>query len=100
LYDGTDWRYTNITQTEVLNAWNYITAIYNNGDLETHLYLNGQECTYSRQDVGLPSFQDYEDLNLGAYTAGQLSQGLIDDVRIYNRALSAVEIQEMYNGGK
>ena len=26
--------------------------------------------------------------------------GLIDDVRIYNRALSASEIQAMYNGGK
>jgi hypothetical protein len=26
--------------------------------------------------------------------------GLIDDVRIYNRALSAAQIAAMYNGGK
>jgi Concanavalin A-like lectin/glucanases superfamily len=27
-------------------------------------------------------------------------RGLIDDVRIYSRALSAAEIQAMYDGGK
>jgi uncharacterized protein (TIGR03437 family) len=105
LYDGTDWRYTNITEKEALNAWNYVTAIYNNADLKTHLYLNGQECTDQLQDVGLPSFQNYGDLDLGGwggsgYPSLGLSQGLIDDVRIYSRALSASEIQAMYNGGK
>jgi hypothetical protein len=31
---------------------------------------------------------------------GRYFQGLIDDVRIYNRVLSAAQIQAMYAGGK
>ncbi len=37
---------------------------------------------------------------MGRYSGGSYFPGLIDNVRIYNRALSASEIQAMYNGGK
>jgi hypothetical protein len=32
--------------------------------------------------------------------AGSYFSGLIDDVRVYNRALSAAEIAALYAGGK
>jgi hypothetical protein len=37
---------------------------------------------------------------MGVYNGTWFFNGLIDNVRIYNRALSAVEIQAMYNAGK
>ena len=38
--------------------------------------------------------------SVGSYGPGGFYDGLIDDVRIYNRALSPAEIQAMYSGGK
>lgn len=38
-------------------------------------------------------------VNLGGGTAGRYWGGFIDDVRIYNRALSGPEISNLYNGG-
>jgi hypothetical protein len=32
--------------------------------------------------------------------AAEFTNGLVDDVRIYDRALSGVQIAAMYNGGK
>jgi hypothetical protein len=39
-------------------------------------------------------------MNIGRYTTVNYFPGLIDDVRIYNRALSAAQIAAMYAGGK
>ncbi len=41
-------------------------------------------------------YQSYVDL-VGSSCCGGAGAGLIDDVRIYNRALSASEIQALYN---
>ena len=38
--------------------------------------------------------------SIGSLTGAYQFNGLIDDVRIYNRALSAREVWALYNGGK
>ncbi|SNB47458.1 DUF2341 domain-containing protein [Geobacter sp. DSM 9736] len=76
-----------------LNAWNHI-AVTVNGTAVT-LYMNGQAVsgvlTYQ------PSFQS-KNLSIGStdYTPGRLFNGYIDEVRIYNRALTAAEIASRY----
>jgi hypothetical protein len=38
---------------------------------------------------------------MGNYNVGaSYFRGLIDDVRVYNRALTAAQVAAMYNGGK
>ena len=80
------------------NTWYYATIVWNGTQL--YLYINGQSSapitpTVAPFNVSVP-------LAIGNFIAGggNFFNGLIDDVRIYNRALSASEIQAMYNGGK
>jgi Concanavalin A-like lectin/glucanases superfamily len=40
-----------------------------------------------------------ENINIGQL-AGWMMSGSIDDVRVYNRVLSAAEIAALYNSGK
>ena len=87
------------------NAWTHIVATIDSSDL-VRLYINGTQLTSAFSftpwgldnaapvsigawvtESGTPSFNSYE--------TGQLAQP-----RIYNRALSAEEIQRNYNAGK
>ena len=36
----------------------------------------------------------------GSYTGNSLFNGSLDDIRVYSRVLSAVEIQALYNSQK
>ena len=37
---------------------------------------------------------------IGAPNFGQFWDGVIDDIRIYNRALSPTEVKQLYNMGR
>jgi prepilin-type N-terminal cleavage/methylation domain-containing protein len=86
----------------VLNSSEYINNTWNNiilvlTPVDSKVYFNGK---YLRSFVS-------ENRNIGAnlrigsrYTDGEGFPGLIDEVRIYNRALSGAEIQAIYNATK
>ncbi len=65
----------------------------------SQMYINGNP-TASAASYG-PPCPRYQ-VRIGGELGGNYTtfNGLIDDVRIYNRALSAAEIQAMYNGKK
>ncbi len=84
------------------STWHHFTAVY--GDAADRFYYDGSlvetqlgswgespgiENLYfgAARNTCVPEFTDYFD-------------GLIDDVRIYNRALSAAEIQAIYNASR
>ena len=80
-----------------LNTWSQASVTFSNSSKAVAYYINGipnGTTTLNQTFVVGNKF-------IGE-TSGYLSYfpGLIDDVRIYNRALSASEIQAMYNGGK
>jgi uncharacterized protein (TIGR03437 family) len=98
-YGGTDYRvFSNVSGG--MGVWAFWSIVYNNGT--PRLYLNGTDVTVS--GGGPATAPSNTDLNIGTYSDGggvaALNNGLVDDVRIYNRALSAAEIQAMYSGGK
>jgi hypothetical protein len=70
----------------VTGTWNGTTAsLYINGSLSTSTAFSG--LTYGTSNLGI-----------GADPGGGNSfSGLIDEVRIYNRALSAAEVAALYN---
>ena len=68
--------------------WHHCVLTYGNG--QRTLYINGQIDNSSALNGTLNFFRDY-DTNLGeGYT------GTIDEVKIYNKALSAPEIEAIY----
>jgi prepilin-type N-terminal cleavage/methylation domain-containing protein len=80
--------------TIVLNQW-YLTAVTWDG-ANVKLYINGVlNNTVAATGTGLAS----SSLLIGAESAARQFVGSIDDVRIYNRALSSTEIAALYSAG-
>ena len=82
------------------NTWYHLTGVYNAASSELHVYLNGQ------LDDGTPvgtvtSTQQNSPANVNIGRRPGFSSfnhnGRIDDVRIYNRALTQTEIQADMN---
>ncbi|MHC4752616.1 MAG: LamG domain-containing protein, partial [Planctomycetota bacterium] len=78
------------------DQWHHIGLVYDIDVLRRHLYVDGTEVAKDDTNVvGIPSdgglyFGIGKDLD-----ATSCFSGLIDDVRIYNMALSAKEIEEL-----
>jgi hypothetical protein len=85
--------------TIVLQAWVIGEGIVRKYNVELQIYVDGvlkNTPAESQGDVsdGLP-----ETIGAGFQQATEYINGLLDDVRIYNRALSADEIKRLYNMG-
>ncbi len=74
------------------NIWDYYVIIYNSGTNAT-LYVNG---IYYSQIITSLNLSSYPIGSIGNWSGGNYWSGLIDDVRIYSRALTASEIQTLY----
>ncbi len=85
----------------VTNRWFHVVGVYNNATGKASLYING---VFKAESAVLSGgYSTYSALppKIGrlAYTAAYYMNGTIDDVRIYNRALSAEEVSYHYNHG-
>lgn len=80
-------------------GWHMVAGTYN-GEVQT-LYLDGVQVGSKLFWAGSIYSDNY---NFGIGRLGSLGSlyfsGAIDDVRVYNRALSANEIKQLYNQGK
>ena len=77
------------------NQWLHITYIVSNS---LKIYINGVE--KDAQSVGGATGEAINSMVLGDFEdpiSGRCWQGKIDDVRIYNRALSDTDVQTLYN---
>jgi len=98
-----------VTETNAglsINTWYHVVATYDGSGFKNGmiLYVDGSIPAQTKTNDGSPlGIISQRNWRIGTDTNtipdGYFS-GLIDDVRIYNRALSASEIQAMYNGGK
>lgn len=79
----------------VLNEWVHTMISYDKTQGKIKLYKNGILLTVGDNNNEV-SINDYN-LNIGAYQDGQYGfDGKIDEVRIYNRALSPDEVKKLY----
>jgi hypothetical protein len=77
-----------------LNAWTHLAATYDGAALR--LYVNGTQVTSRTLTGSIAS--STQPLRIGGNQVwGEYFAGLIDEVRVYNRALSAAEIQTDMN---
>ena len=90
----------NTTGTTVLSAnrWYHVVGVYN-PSVEGKVYLDGIVEATNTTSVPSSQLTPAVNFNIGRRTTGSYFPGLIDDVRIYNRALSADEIKRLYRIG-
>jgi len=92
--------YEQITSTKTLttNIWHHILVTFDN-NTTAKIYIDGNfvnqktDFTIQRGDTNTKLYIGYASNN-GIYFSGQL-----DDVRIYNYALTSEQIKNVYNGG-
>jgi hypothetical protein len=90
------WSPTNViaSQPQLLsNTWNHIAATVNGSYLT--LYLNG--VGYAPAAYSSPASHNVICIGQRFNARGLSYKGYIDDIKIYNRALSAAEIASIYN---
>ncbi|MFA7142256.1 MAG: LamG domain-containing protein, partial [Candidatus Paceibacterota bacterium] len=82
----------------IINTWEFATLIYEEG-VGSKLYLNGVLKNSNDSFQGSIVY-DTHAFNIGRlYTTYYFFNGLIDDVRIYNSALSSAQIKQNYIAG-
>ena len=85
-------------------AWHQIAFAWSNDSGQAELYVDddpvfsaavgeGQD----QEDDGVLVFGQEQDTPGGGFVAGQAFQGHLDEIRIYDRALSEEEVQALYN---
>jgi prepilin-type N-terminal cleavage/methylation domain-containing protein len=100
IFAGGAWHYVRASQpwSYYIGKWGHYVFTYDGTTLKS--YVNGvldNQTTYIGQ---LTSNTNPVTIGKGAETAASFFNGLIDEVRIYNRALSDAEIQALYNATK
>lgn len=82
-----------------LGRWHHVAMTYNGNAIV--LYIDGVQAAsggYTNNSLGTSAIK-MKIAGMGSSTSGYTMSGVVDDTRIYNRALSAVEISQMYNLG-
>ena len=76
-------------------VWSHIAVVYS-GNIG-QIYINGTESTYSTQDTSMTISSYSGNLYFGRYhNVGYEPNLRLDDVRIFNKALSADEVLQIY----
>jgi hypothetical protein len=86
-----------------LNLWNHIVAVFNAQDFTSTIYINGILATFSSINPNIQNYDNGGGLFFGvehptvALPSGpQFLNGSLDDIGIWNRALTECEIQDLY----
>jgi len=86
----------NISSADYLNEWHLWTFVITPSDHKVKIFVDGElKSTGNFDNWG--DIASVSTLIIGSHGTIYYYDGLIDDVRIYNRALSAEEVEAMYN---
>ena len=95
VYDESHNKYSKtLSYTFPKNTWYHIAAVSTGYNSPMYLYINGNQNNLGNSPSSYYGLV-YENLYLGK-SGSYYWSGLIDEVRVYNRALSASEIQDHY----
>jgi len=95
IFGPTGTRYNaGFSTTFVPDNWYYLVGTFDATTGIMKSYVNGQ---LKNTTINATFGSNSANVLLGRYTSGYYLDGLIDEVRIYNRALSPVEILQHYN---
>jgi hypothetical protein len=102
--DGTTYKEGHIGALYALNngSWHHLVINYLNSTDTINAYVDGAFFATDTFSSSIGSISNTQPLRIGAMnvTFGGVFAGSIDEVRIYNRALTTDEISSLYNSGK
>jgi len=88
------------------NAWHYVLCTRDAAANENRIYVDGvldgsKQITYNADfnEGTLPVYIGHLDWDWGSQTGGYHYQGLLDEVAVFNTALTPIEIEQYYNDG-
>lgn len=76
-----------------LGEWHHIVGVYDSSATKLKLFVNGQKTEVTASGSMTSSSADFW---IGRYATGGYFDGVIDDVAVFNRALSDDEVAELY----
>jgi hypothetical protein len=91
---GTTYSTTYVVPGGDIGTWVHLAGVYDG--TRWHLYRNGVPVSSSVQTVGAVTVTSNWAIGARGDGTSRLLAGVIDEVRIYNRALSAAEIADLY----
>ena len=89
--------YTVVSPYITPGVWTHIVGVYSISDGVLRIYVNGVAAGTTAGGGTINSSSQRTFIGADAWS-GNYFNGTIDDVRIYNRALSASEVGRLYNG--
>ena len=94
-----DWRYTRTVDLNLqVNTWYHVVVVFDETIDKVYFYINGSLQTEADQTYNMTADEGL--LRIGDSGASEFWDGLIDEVRVYNRALTADEVKRLYNMGR
>ncbi len=99
-YEGNEGLWYTGANSITLNAWNHVVLVYDKGNIANTpiIYINGTRVNVATSSIpSAPTGIEGYFVTLGNNSNN--FDGKMDEVRIYNRALSAAEISALYAGG-
>ena len=82
--------------TRALNTWYHVAGVYNTATATLDIYVNGLlDNGVLRGTIPATRTGPNTNVNIGRRSGGYYFRGVIDEVRIYDRALSQTEIQSL-----
>lgn len=100
-YEGSSWGSCSVSQTFANTGWHHIAAVFNDDQNTCKLYVDGVEAASVSTTVTIPYGALGTKTVIGAHGNSGTTRdftGKLDDIRVYNRALCASEIQTLHNG--
>jgi len=95
VYSGSEVNLSASTWYEA-NKWYHISVVYDSAVSTVYLYVNASNPVSASLSGTLISQSPF---SIGSEAGTDPLDGLIDDFRVYNRALSASEVSALYNNG-
>ncbi len=102
--DSSYWNVYRATANMVTGTWYHIsvTHTFTQGS-SIKCYINGNLCTgswVSKPDTSnYPTQYNTRPLTIGSLTDAERMNGTIDEIRLYNRILSAADVKQLYKSG-
>lgn len=99
------WKRGNGTQVSIysdstVNEGQWYHLVATNNGLNQYLYVDGVRQADTESSAGFDAANFSADIGTMYGSTGYMYDGAVDDVRVYNRALSADEIKRLYNMGR
>lgn len=99
-WDGSNIRYVAVTTLPTTGEWHHIVGVVTGNDVSA-VYVDGVSSAGTAATFLVSSRVLTNVLEIGSGASGTESfDGSIDEVRIYNTALTAAQIQTLYNQGR